>query len=82
LFTIINRHGLAYYLHVTRTLGATPPGQYRYYFNRDPARALAALPAGFVLGGEVPGTGVPILRKAVASADPPRRRDERSAVVA
>jgi hypothetical protein len=64
LFTTVNRQGHVYYLHVTPPLGAAFPQQYRYYFSRSPERALVDLPAGFVLGGEVPRTGVPILRKA------------------
>jgi len=63
---------------VARTLGATPAQHFRSFFSRDPARALAALPAGFVLGGDVPGTGVPILRKAIVPGTSPQRLDNRT----
>lgn len=63
-FTYVNSKGRVYYLHVTLTRTGAYPGQRRYSFSRRAERALERLPAGFVLGGEVPITGVPVLRKA------------------
>jgi hypothetical protein len=62
-FSYINSKGRTYYAHVTITGPGEHAGQARYYFSRLPERALPHLPPGFVVGGEVPGTSVPVLRK-------------------
>jgi hypothetical protein len=50
-------------LHHTTTHTGRYPGQRRYFFSQRAEQALEQVPVGFVLGGEVPVTGVPVLRK-------------------
>jgi hypothetical protein len=72
-FTYINRQGRVYYVHVTITRAGDHAGQRRYYCSRRPERALPQLPTGFVISGEAPVTGVPVLKKVArsgAGADP------------
>lgn len=62
-FTYVNQRGRVYYLHHTTTHTGRCPGQRRYFFSQRAEQALEQVPPGFVLGGEVPVTGVPVLRK-------------------
>ena len=73
-FQYVNRLGRVYYLHVTLARSGTGAVQPRYFFSQHAERALERLPVGFVLGGEAPITGVPMLRKARERATTPVRR--------
>jgi hypothetical protein len=65
-FTYTNRKGRVYYVHVTITQVGAHAGQRRYYCSQRPERALMRLPAGFMISGEAPVTGVPMLKKVAA----------------
>ena len=68
-FTYINRQGRVYYLHVTQTRNGRYAEQRYYFFNQRAERALAHIPAGFRVRGEVPTTGVPLLSRETADVD-------------
>lgn len=68
-FTYVNRQGRVYYLHVTLTRNGRYAEQRSYFFNQRAEQALEALPAGFLVRGEVPTTGVPLLSKGPVEMD-------------
>jgi len=65
-FSYRNRKGQTYYLHTRLTTLRGGREQRIYYFSKDAADALDAVPDGYE-AVEVSTSGLPVLRKAAAS---------------